>query len=89
MKTKNLEAYLSGGVEKHANGTFTIYGYIDNVQSGDEIGRHKCTYQGYTIKEARQLFKIELEDIMQLCEENNVLNNDEWISFDYPHKANF
>ena len=89
MKTKNLEAYLSGGVEKHLNGTFTIYGYIDNRKNGEEIGRHKCTYQEYTIKEARQRFKSELIDIMDLCEEYNIFNNDDWIEFDYPHKATF
>jgi hypothetical protein len=89
MKTKNIEAHLNGGVEKHLNGTFTIYGYIDNLKSGRMIGRHKCTYDGYTIGEARQRFKSELQDIMELCEENKIFNNDRWIEFDYPHKANF
>ena len=89
MRSKNLEGYLSGGVEKHLNGTFTIYGYIDNLKSGEEIGRHKCTYDGYTIGEARQRFKSELEDIIEWCEENKIFNSDGWIEFDYSHKANF
>ena len=89
MRSKNLEGYLSGGVEKHLNGTFTIYGYIDNLKSGEEIGRHKCTYDGYTIGEARQRFKSELKDIIELCEENKIFNSECWIEFDYSHKANF
>jgi len=89
LKTKNLEAYMSGGVEKHMNGTFTIYGYIDNVKSGEEIGRHKCTYSDYTLGEARAKFKRELADIVKLCEEYKVFSNSDWIIFDYPHKAMF
>ena len=89
MKTKNLEAYLSGGIEKHIDGSFTIYGYIDNLESGEEIGRHRCRYMDYSIKEARERFKIELKDILDLCEEYKIFSNDEWITFDYPHKAAF
>lgn len=89
LKTKNLEAYMSGGVEKHINGTFTIYGYIDNVKSGEEIGRHKCTYSDYKLGEARAKFKRELADIVKLCEEYKVFTNSDWIIFDYPHKAMF
>jgi len=89
MKTKNLEAYLSGGIEKHIDGSFTIYGYIDNLESGEEIGRHRCSYMDYSIKEARKRFKIELKDILDLCEEYKIFNNDDWVEFDYPHKATF
>tara|TARA_B100000131_G_C18012891_1_gene571258 strand:+ start:543 stop:815 length:273 start_codon:yes stop_codon:yes gene_type:complete len=87
LKTKNLEARLSGGIAQHHNGTFTLYGYIDNIKSKEELGMHKCTYQGYTIKDAITKFKIELKDILELCEEDSIFTNDDWLTFNFPHKA--
>ena len=86
MKTKNLEAYLSGGVEKHTDGTFTMFGSIDNKQ-GKEVAYHKCKYQGYTLAEARAKFKIELSDILEMLEDEKIFTHDEWLVFDYPHKS--
>jgi len=80
MKTKNLEEYLSGGVEKHSDGSFTIFGYIDN-KDGEEVARHKTRYFDYSIGDARRMFKIDLEDLAKLLEENNILTNDSWIKY--------
>mgnify|MGYP003119790602 CR=1 FL=1 len=86
MNTKNLKAYLSCGVEKHLNGTFTMFGYIDNKQ-GQEVASHKCIYQGYTLAEARAKFKTELVDILEMLEDEKIFTHDEWLIFDYPHKS--
>jgi len=80
MKTKNLESYLTGGVEKHSDGSFTIYGYIDN-KDGEEVAMHKMRYYDYPISDARKMFKIDLEDLTTLLEENNILTNDSWIKY--------
>ena len=80
MNTKNLTSYLSGGVEKHTDGSFTIYGYIDN-KDGEEVAMHKMRYFDYSIGDARRMFKIDLEDLTKLLEENNILTNESWIRF--------
>ena len=47
---------ISGGVEKHQNGSFTIYGSI----CGET---YKRTYfYDYSISEARKLFKISIQE---------------------------
>jgi len=80
MNKKNLTSYLSGGVEKHTDGSFTIYGYIEN-KSGDEVAMHKIRYCGYPINRARKMFKIDLNDLKELLEENNILTNDSYIRY--------
>ena len=80
MSKKNLTSYLSGGVEKHTDGSFTIYGYIEN-KSGDEVAMHKIRYCGYPISHARKMFKIDLNDLKELLEENNILTNDSYIRY--------
>ena len=80
MTKSNLTSYLSGGVEKHADGSFTIYGYIEN-KNGNEVAMHKMTYYGYTIGRARKMFKIDLNDLAELLEENNILTNDSYIRY--------
>ncbi len=80
MSKKNLTSYLSGGVEKHTDGSFTIYGYIEN-KNGNEVTMHKMTYYGYPIGQARKMFKIDLNDLAELLEENNILTNDSYIEY--------
>jgi len=80
MSNKNLTSYLSGGVEKHTDGSFTIYGYIEN-KNGDEVAMHKIRYFDYPISDARKMFKIDLNDLRTLLEENNILTNDAYIRF--------
>ena len=80
MSNKSLISYLSGGVEKHNDGSFTIYGYIEN-KNGDEVAMHKIRYFDYPISDARKMFKIDLNDLTTLLEENNILTNDAYIRF--------
>jgi hypothetical protein len=44
---------ISGGVERHYNGSFTMFGSIE----GDMF---KETYYDYTLAEARKLFKMSI-----------------------------
>jgi len=46
---------ISGGVERHHNGSFTMFGSIE----GDQF---KQTYFDYTLAEARKIFKISIEE---------------------------
>ena len=49
MNTKNLKICLHGGVEKHSDGSFTMYAHIEN-NNEDEIGTHHVRYMGlYTL----------------------------------------
>ena len=80
MSDKNLTSYLSGGIEKHTDGSFTIYGYIEN-KNGDEVAMHKIRYFDYPISDAIKMFKIDLNDLTTLLEENNILTNDAYIRF--------
>ena len=55
MKTMNKPLIeISGGVERHHNGSFTMFGSIE----GDPF---KQTYYDYTLAEARKLFKISIQ----------------------------
>tara|TARA_R110002153_G_scaffold16357_1_gene58135 strand:- start:1325 stop:1522 length:198 start_codon:yes stop_codon:yes gene_type:complete len=56
MKTMNKPSIeISGGVERHYNGSFTMFGSIE----GDMF---KQTYYDYTLGEARKLFKISIQE---------------------------
>jgi glutamate 5-kinase len=86
MRTKNLKVCLHGGVEKHFDGSFTMYAHIEN-KDDEEVGTHHVRYMDYTLSQAKQRFKSELEDLLELLEEYEVFTNDDWIIFDYPHKV--
>lgn len=86
MNTKNLKICLHGGVEKHSDGSFTMYAHIEN-NNKDDIGTHHVRYMGYTLSQARQRFKNELNDLLELLEKNKIFTNDDWIIFDYPCKV--
>lgn len=46
---------ISSGVERHYNGSFTMFGRIE----GDMF---KQTYYDYTLGEARKMFKISIQE---------------------------
>ena len=50
---------LSGGVEKHHDGSFTIYGSYYHKAIGSEVLYHKRFYE-YDIKQARQIARQDL-----------------------------
>lgn len=50
---------LSGGVEKHHDGSFTIFGTYYNKAIGSEVLYHKRFYY-YNIKDARQIARQDL-----------------------------
>ena len=50
---------LSGGVEKHHDGSFTIFGSYYNKSIGSECLYHKRFYN-YDMRQARQIAKNEL-----------------------------
>lgn len=55
-----MEKYsLSGGVEKHHDNSFTIYGTYYNKAIGSEVLYHKRFYY-YNIKDARQIARQDL-----------------------------
>jgi hypothetical protein len=55
----NNKYSLSGGVEKHHDGSFTIYGSYYHKAIGSEVLYHKRFYQ-YDIRQARQIAKNDL-----------------------------
>ena len=77
---KNLSYYLSGGMDKHTDGSFTVYGYIENKE-GEEVATHKCRYMDYSIKEAKARFKQELQQITEELEEYKILTHQQWLEF--------
>lgn len=50
---------LSGGVEKHHDGSFTIFGSYYDKAIGSEVLYHKRFYH-YDIKDARQIARQDL-----------------------------
>jgi hypothetical protein len=50
---------LSGGVERHHDGSFTIFGSYYNKAIGSEVLYHKRFYY-YNIKDARQIARQDL-----------------------------
>ena len=46
MKHNKLIYYTAGGVEKHFDGSFTLYGYVEN-KNQEEIARYKMRYINY------------------------------------------
>ena len=52
-----VKGYLHGGVEKHRNGSFTMYATIEPYEI-----LFKQTYFYYGIKEAMQRFKESLKE---------------------------
>ena len=55
----NNKYSLSGGVEKHHDGSFTIFGSYYNKAIGSECLYHKRFYE-YDIKQARQIARQDL-----------------------------
>ena len=56
-----LNHYRAGGVEKHSDGSFTLFGYIENKETGEDVAGHKMRYMGYSFKDAKEMFQSNLE----------------------------
>ena len=67
-------------MDKHTDGSFTVYGYIENKE-GEEVATHKCRYMDYSIKEARARLKQELQQIAEELEEYKILTHQQWLEF--------
>ena len=60
-----LSYYRSGGVEKHSDGSFTLFGYIENKKTGEDVAGYKMRYIGYSLKNAKEMFKSDLEFLIE------------------------
>ena len=78
MKNKKLNWYTSGGVEKHYDGSFTIFGYIENNDE-EEVMSYKMRYMDYDFKEALDKFKIDLKDYVELLKDNNIYTHEAYL----------
>lgn len=54
--------YLHGGIEKHHDGSFTIYGTYYDYQIGSDVLYHKRYYY-YSVSEAIKLAKNEIKQL--------------------------
>ena len=60
-----LNYYTTGGVEKHFDGSFTLVGYVENKKTGEDVAGHKMRYMGYSLKDAKEMFKSNLEFLVE------------------------
>jgi hypothetical protein len=85
-----LRYYRSGGVEKHSDGSFTLFGYIENKKTGEDVAGYKMRYMGYSLKEAKEMFKSNLEFLVEDLERLEIF--DSYIFrinlFEYPNRFN-
>ena len=56
-----LNYYSAGGVEKHSDSSFTLFGYIENKKTGEDVAGHKMRYIGYSLEDAKNMFESNLE----------------------------
>ena len=73
-----LNVYQAGGVEKHPDGSFTIFGYIENQTKGLDIARHKVRYFDFSLKDARKKHLRELKDIQQEFRKLNIMTAEDF-----------
>jgi hypothetical protein len=59
---KNNNYHLHGGVEKHSDGSFTIYGSYYDYSIGSDVLYHKRFYD-FDISEARKITKEQLRKL--------------------------
>ena len=78
MKNKKLNWYTAGGVEKHHDGSFTLFGYIEN-NNKEEIMSYKMRYMDYDFKTALDKFKGDLKDYVKLLEDNNIYTHEAYL----------
>lgn len=85
-----LNHYRAGGVEKHSDGSFTLFGYIENKETGEDVAGHKMRYMGYSFKDAKEMFQSNLEVLTEDLERLEIF--DSYIFrinlFEYPNKFN-
>jgi hypothetical protein len=53
--------YLHGGIEKHHDGSMTIYGTYNDKITG--ATRYKKRFYDYTIKQARDIARADLKNL--------------------------
>ena len=70
-----LSYYRSGGVEKHSDGSFTLFGYIENKKSGEDVAGYKMRYMGYSLKNAKEMFKSDLEFLVEDLERLEIFDS--------------
>lgn len=59
---KNTNYQLHGGIEKHTDGSFTIYGSYYDYAIGSDVLYHKRFYY-FDISEARKITKEQLRKL--------------------------
>ena len=82
MKNTRLIYYRSGGIEKHTDGSFTLFGYVEN-KNEEEVARYKMRYMDYNVDQALTKFKIDLKEFAELLEENNILTNEAYLNYEH------
>ena len=80
MKNNELFFYRSSGIEKHNDGSFTLFGYVEN-KNEEEVARYKMRYIDYNVEQAIRKFQIDLKEFAELLEENNILTNEAYLNY--------
>ena len=80
MKNNKLIYYRGGGIEKHNDGSFTLFGYVEN-KNEEEVARYKMRYIDYNVDQAITKFKIDLKEFAELLEENNILTSEAYLNY--------
>jgi hypothetical protein len=70
-----LNHYTTGGVEKHSDSSFTLFGYIENKETGEDVAGHKMRYMGYSLKNAKEMFKSNLEFLAEDLERLEIFDS--------------
>ena len=78
MENKKLNWYTAGGVEKHHDGSFTLFGYIEN-NNEEQVMSYKMRYMDYDFKTALNKFKGDLKDYVELLEDNNIYTHEAYL----------
>ena len=71
-----LNFYQTGGVERHPDGSFQVFGYIQNETTGEDIARHKVKYFDYSLKDARRKHQQELKAITEVFKDLKIFSAD-------------
>tara|TARA_R100001510_G_C7504546_1_gene106819 strand:- start:248 stop:535 length:288 start_codon:yes stop_codon:yes gene_type:complete len=71
-----LNFYQTGGVERHPDGSFSVFGYIQNETTGEDIARHKVKYFDYSLKDARRKHQQELKAITEVFKDLKIFSAD-------------
>jgi len=85
-----LNYYRAGGVEKHSDSSFTLFGYIENKKTGEDVAGHKMRYMGYSLKDAKNMFESNLEFLVEDLERLEIFDSHTFKTnlFEYPRIFN-